>query len=115
MESLSKVKLSSLVWKIRGILRDNISVSANDCKAIFANQSPYFSLQLVSKKDPNQHCTTKPAPIWGGKKGEFRDWTKQGPTTTNLTAPELEHYLKSGSLLACKQLKKTAQRYDILQ
>ena len=89
MESLSKVKLSSLVWKIRGILRDNISVSANDCKAIFANQSPYFSLQLVSKKDLNQHCTTK-----------------QGPTTTNLTAPELEHYVKSGSLLSCKQLKK---------
>ena len=89
----TNVKLSSLVWKIR-LSRDNFSVSVTDCNAIFPTHR-IFHWNWSPKKYPKQHCATK-----------------QGPTTTNLTAPDLEHYLQSKVIAYMQTAQKTAKRYE---
>ena len=89
---VSKVKLSSLVWKIMHFhFKDSFSVSVTDCKAI----SPIhliFHCHWSAKNNPKQHCSTKP-----------------GPTTTNLTAYWLGT-LATEWVIACMQ---TAQGNSI--
>ena len=68
--------------------------SCTDWKAIFST-NVIFHCNWSPKNDPKRHAATK-----------------QGPTTTNLAVCDLEHYLQSESLLACKQRKKTAQQCE---
>ena len=97
---VTKVKPSSLVWKISHF-NGQVLVLASLIAKPFP-QFPHFSLQLVCQKSLNQHCSTKPS-----------------PTITSLIACGLGlHYQQSGSLLACKQHKQThnsAKTHQTLQ
>ena len=85
---VTKVKLSSLVWKIRHFRGQIIFVSVTDCKAI-SPVSPIIHCNWSPKNNLNQHCSTKPS-----------------PTTTNLTASWLGT-LSTEWVIACMQTTTT--------
>ena len=88
---VTKVKLSSLVWKIRHFKGQIIFVSVTDCKAI-SPVPPIIHCNWSPKNNLNQHCSTKPS-----------------PTTTNLTASGLGT-LSTEWVIACMQTATTQQQ-----
>ena len=76
---VTKVKLSSLVWKIRHFKG----------QLPFPRVNPIFHCNSSPKNNLNQHCSTKP-----------------GPTTTNLTACWLGT-LSTAWVIACMQTAQT--------
>ena len=90
----ANVKLSSLVWKIR-LFYGTILVLESPITKPFSQLTLFFIVTGLPEKNPNQH--------WA---------TKLGPTTTNLSVPDLENYQQSRSLLTSKQRNNTAQQCE---
>ena len=84
----TKVKLSSLVWKIRHF-KGQFLVLASPIAKPFPQFTPFFIATGLPKNSLNQHCSTKPS-----------------PTTTSLTACWLGT-LSTEWVIACMQTAQT--------